>query len=44
MKSKVKRKEDNFTAGAAQFEIGANGEKKIKKEPPSDLMQRLAMG
>jgi len=40
MKSKVKAKKDNF--GAAEAAVGEDGKK--KKEPPLQLMHRLAKG
>ena len=46
MKSKVKRKEDNFAGGATPMEASKsdNGGKQAKKDPKNDLMARLAMG
>jgi len=39
MKSKVKEKKDNFVAP-----VDKNDPNSKKKEPPVELMQRLAMG
>ena len=42
MKSKVKKKEDNF--GANSMTVDQESKKGGKKDPPIELMHRLAMG